>query len=133
MSNKSTMQIIIDDLENKWLNSVDNSPTEQVHTCIFDVACNLFWSNKCVMCCDIDKLEKTCDQLHIFAQAISLSPKFALYFEQHQMIRELEIYTSNCISSLIFCKWLPFIFKKHKRDASRNCLPINYMQPTKSL
>ena len=41
------------------------------------------------MCCDIGELEKTCDQLHIFAQAISLSPKFALYFEQHQMIHEL--------------------------------------------
>ena len=38
---------------------------------------------------DIDELENTCDQLHIFAQAISLSPKFALYFKRHQMIHEL--------------------------------------------
>ena len=38
---------------------------------------------------DIDELENTCDQLHICAQAISFSPKVALYFEQHQMIHEL--------------------------------------------
>ena len=55
----------------------------------FDVDCNLFWSNKCVMRWDIDELENTCDRLYIFAQAISLSPKFALSFERHQMIREL--------------------------------------------
>ena len=41
------------------------------------------------MCWDIDELENTCDQLHIFAQAISFSPNFALHFKQHQMIREL--------------------------------------------
>ena len=58
----------------------------------FDVGYHLFWSNKCVMCWDIDELENTCDQLHIFAQAISLSPKFALYFKQNRMIHEMEIY-----------------------------------------
>ena len=56
------------------------------------------------MCWDIDELEEAYDQLHIFVQAISLSPQFALLFERHQMIHELEIDMSNCTASLVFWK-----------------------------
>ena len=70
----------------------------------FDVGCDLFWSKKNVMRWDIDELEKAYDQSHIFVRVFSLSPQFALYFEQHQMIHELGIVMSNCTASLVFCK-----------------------------
>ena len=66
----------------------------------FDVSCHLFWMNTCVMCWNIDELERTCDQLDIFAHAVGLSAKFAFLFlgkqsATSQMIHEPEIDTTN--------------------------------------